>query len=81
MKNTAKFVVQSIDSYSDFTDFTASTYSINALATGTEDIVSENGVTIGSATVLAFISGTYTYQTVSYYFKKIMLKYLHKFIV
>ena len=64
MKSTAKFVVQSIDSYSDFT---SPTYSINALATGTEDIMSESGVTIGSATTLTSVSGTYTYQTVSYY--------------
>ena len=63
MKSTAKFVVQSIDSYSDFT---TSTYSINALATGTEDIMSENGVTIGTATSLTHMSGTYTYQTVTY---------------
>ena len=55
--------MQSIDSYSDFT---TSTYSINALATGTEDIVSESGVTIGSTTTLTPVSGTYTYQTVSY---------------
>ena len=60
---TAKFIVQSIDSYSDFT---TSTYSINELATGTEDILSENGVTIGSATTFTPVPGTYAYQTVSY---------------
>ena len=64
MKSTAKFIVQSIDSYSDFT---TSTYSINELATGTEDILSENGVTIGSATTFTPVPGTYAYQTVSYY--------------
>ena len=56
--------MQSIDSY---LDFTTSTYSINALATGTEDIMSESGVTIGSATTLIPVSGTYVNQTVSYY--------------
>ena len=55
--------MQSIDYYSDFT---TSTYSINALATGTEDIMSENGVTIGTATTLTPVSGIYTYQTVTY---------------
>ena len=64
MKSTAKFIVQSIDSYSDFT---SPSYSIYALMTGIEDILSENGVTIGSSTTLTPVSGTYTYQTVTYY--------------
>ena len=56
--------MQSIDSYSDFT---SSTYSINALATGTEDIVSESGVIIGTVIAFTPVTGTYVKQTVSYY--------------
>ena len=56
--------IQSIDSHSDFL---AGTYSMNTLLAGTDDIVSESGVTIGNINIyLSIVAGTYSNQTVTY---------------
>ena len=56
--------IQSIDSHSDFL---AGTYSMNTLLAGTDDIVSESGVTIGTINIyLSIVAGTYSNQTVTY---------------
>ena len=58
-----KFVIPSIDYNSDFS--TAS-WSMNTLSAGTNDIISETGVTIGAAISVTISYGTYTNQSVTY---------------
>ena len=42
---------------------------MNILLAGTDDIVSENGVTIGTSNIyLSVVAGTYSNQTVTYNF-------------
>ena len=61
---TTKFPIQSVDYHPDFL---AGTYSMNILLAGTDDIVSENGVTIGTSNIyLSVVAGTYSNQTVTY---------------
>ena len=59
----SKFVIPSID-YN--TDFSADLWSMNTLSAGTNDIVSETGVTIGAATSIAISSASYANQSVTY---------------
>lgn len=60
---TTKFIPESIDTYSDFT---AGTYSMAALSAGTDDIISESGVTIAAATSVTITAASYTNLTVTY---------------
>ena len=52
-----KFVPQSIGSNSDFSN---PVYAMNALSTGTDDIISESGVIIGNIRSIVIDAGIYT---------------------
>ena len=56
---------QSISAHPDFQ--TAATWTMNLLASGTDDIVADSGQTIGAVTTQAVSSPSYTNLTVAYY--------------
>ena len=60
---TTKFVPQSISSNSDFS---SALWSMTALSAGTDDIVSQSGVTIDASAAGAYTDGTNVNQTVTY---------------
>ena len=59
---TAFFAPQSISSISDFT---AGAWSMTALASGTDSIVTDSIQTIGAAATLAITAGSYVNQSVT----------------
>ena len=62
---TAKFVPQSISLNSDFS---SAPWSMTALSSGTDDIISQSGVTIAAPDAsFTPAAGTYTFQTITYY--------------
>ena len=56
---------QSISAHPDFQ--TAATWTMDLLASGTEDIVVDSGQTIGAVITQTVTAYAYTNQTVSYY--------------
>ena len=59
-----RFPVGSIDYNTDFTTSTA--LSMTALSSGTDDIVTDSGQTLGSAGAQIVTASSYTNQTVTY---------------
>ena len=58
-------MAQSISAHPDFQ--TAATWTMNLLASGTEDIVADSGQTIGAVSTQTVSAPTYTNLTVTYY--------------
>ena len=54
------------ESFSTHPDFSSSTITMSSISTGTNPIVSESGVTIGSASTFTFTANSPTYSTSSY---------------
>ena len=68
MKNyncyTTKFMLESLTAHPDFQ--TTASWTMNALASGTEDIVADSGQTIGAITSQTVSSASYTNMSVTY---------------
>ena len=69
MDCTTKFMIQSIAAHPDFQGTVA--WTMNVVTSGTDDIVVENGQTIGAITTQTVTPFTYTNNTVTYWYLKI----------